>query len=151
MYGDPTPPDAETLARGPVEMPHYTRTWSFDPYHQRLVAAREHAPAVAVEGTEWSEWEVFQQERRGEHHKHVGTVHAPDADLALVLAKESFARRGECVNLWVARVEHIFATPYEDADVFVHTTNKDYREPGGYHGLRKSKIHGHDGEDRDTA
>jgi hypothetical protein len=47
------------------------------------------------------------------------------------------------VNLWVARAADVYATAYEDADVFVHTTDKLYREPGGFHGLRKSKIHGH--------
>jgi ring-1,2-phenylacetyl-CoA epoxidase subunit PaaB len=60
----------------------------------------------------------------------------------LVLAKENFARRGPCVNLWVVEVAHIFATAYEDSDVFEHTTDKSYREPGGYQGLRQSKIHG---------
>ncbi len=143
MYGDPSDPlPSESVA--PREMPHYSRDWHFDPYHQHLALARRRAPEHAPADTEWPVWEVFQQDKRGEHHKHVGSLHAPDPELALVLAKESFARRGECVNLWVARATDIFATAYEDADVFQHTTDKMYREPGGFHGLRKGKIHGHD-------
>jgi ring-1,2-phenylacetyl-CoA epoxidase subunit PaaB len=126
-------------------MPFYRRDWHFDPYHQHLAFARQRAEPAVDGDTEWAVWEVFQQDKRGEHHHHVGSLHAPDAELALVLAKENFARRGECVNLWVTRAADIYATAYEDADVFVHTTDKLYREPGGFHGLRKSKIHGHDG------
>jgi hypothetical protein len=49
----------------------------------------------------WHTYEVFHQEKRGKHHGHVGSVHAPDPEMALILAKEQFARRGKCVNLWV--------------------------------------------------
>jgi len=145
MYGDPSEPDPAVRART-VEMAQYSRAWHFDPYHQRLGFARDLAPAEVAADTEWSSWEVFQQARRGEHHVHVGTVHAPDAELALVLAKESFARRGECVNLWAVPARAIAATAYEDADVFVHTTDKSYREPSGFQGLRKSVHHSRDEE-----
>jgi ring-1,2-phenylacetyl-CoA epoxidase subunit PaaB len=143
MYGDPSPPSDELLGKG-GDMPHYTREWHFDPYHQHLAFARSQAPEHVRADTEWSDWEVFQQDHRGEHHHHVGTVHAPDAEMALILAKESFCRRGEAVNLWVVEVSHIHATSYADADVFEYTTDKNYREPAGYHGLRKGKIHGRD-------
>jgi ring-1,2-phenylacetyl-CoA epoxidase subunit PaaB len=123
-------------------MRRYSRSWQFDAYHQRLAFARQRAPEQVPGDTEWPVWEVFQQEKRGEHHQHVGSLHAPDADLALVLAKESYARRGLCVNLWVVRADHVFATDYADADVFEHTTDKLYREPGGFQGLRRNKIHG---------
>jgi len=142
--GDPADPAPEDRAPG-REMPSYTRAWHFDPYHQRLDFARRHDPGPADADTEWIVWEVFQQDHRGEHHRHVGSLHAPDAEFALVLAKENFARRGDCVNLWVVPAHAIHATDYEDADVFVHTTDKMYREPGGFHGLRKSKIHGQAG------
>ncbi len=142
MYGDPNPPSPEHLGGTPRDMPHYTREWHFDPYHQALAFARRRAPERVAADTEWSDWEVFHQEHRGDYHKHVGAVHAPDAAYALVLAKENFARRGGCVNLWVVESAHIHATAYEDADVFEHTTDKSYREPAGYQGLRQTKIHG---------
>jgi ring-1,2-phenylacetyl-CoA epoxidase subunit PaaB len=136
MYGDPSDPSPEV--RGlTAEMPSYTRDWQFDPYHQRLAFARQHDPGHSEADTEWGVWEVFQQDHRGDHHKHVGSLHAPDAEFALVLAKENFARRGDCVNLWVVPAHCIHATDYEDADVFVHTTDKLYREPAGFQGLRR--------------
>jgi ring-1,2-phenylacetyl-CoA epoxidase subunit PaaB len=142
MYGDPSDPQPGASGGEPVDMVYYSRDWHFDPYHQRLAFARQHAPEHVPADTEWPVWEVFQQDKRGEHHKHVGSVHAPDAELALVLAKESFTRRGNCVNLWVVAAADIYATAYEDADVFVHTTDKRYREPSGFQGLRSTKIHG---------
>lgn len=142
MYGDPADPGSEALEARP-DMPSYTRDWRFDPYHQGLGFAREHDPGARHADTEWTVYEVFQQDRRGEHHHHVGSLHAPDAEIALVLAKENFARRGNCVNLWVVPVHCIHATDYADSDVFQHTTDRMYREPGGFQGLRKDKIHGH--------
>ena len=141
MYGDPADPGRESLEARP-DMPHYTRAWHFDPYHQGLGFARAHDPGERHADTEWTVYEVFQQDRRGEHHHHVGSLHAPDGEIALVLAKENFARRGACVNLWVVPVHCIHATDYADADVFVHTTDRMYREPGGFQGLRRDKIHG---------
>ena len=49
--------------------------------------------------TQWQVYEVFHQKARGEHHVHVGSVHATDPEMALVLAKEQYARRAACVNL----------------------------------------------------
>jgi 1,2-phenylacetyl-CoA epoxidase PaaB subunit len=47
--------------------------------------------------------------------------------MALVLAKEQFARRDPCVNLWVAAYADVAATPYGDADMFEPSTDKSYR------------------------
>lgn len=82
--------------------------------------------------TQWIAWEVFHQAKRGAAHLHVGSVHAPDAEMALLLAKEQFARRQACVNLWVVPTTAIVATGYEDADMFEHGTDKSYREAFGY-------------------
>ena len=82
--------------------------------------------------TQWPLFEVFHQKARGEHHVHVGSVHAPDAEMALVLAKEQYARRMACVNLWVVRADHIHASDYADSDMFAHATDKSYREAFSY-------------------
>lgn len=82
--------------------------------------------------TQWRLFEVFHQQLRGEPHVHVGAVHAPDAEMALLMAKEQYARRQACVNLWVVPVEAITATKYEDADIFDRATDKSYRESWGY-------------------
>lgn len=86
----------------------------------------------AMPDTQWPLWEVFHQKARGEHHVHVGSIHAPDAEMALLLAKEQYARRLACVNLWVVRADQIHASDYADADMFGHATDKSYREAFGY-------------------
>lgn len=63
---------------------------------------------------------------------HVGSIHAPDAEVALILAKEQYARRQACVNLWVVPVNAISASSYDDADMFERATDKSYRESWGY-------------------
>jgi len=75
---------------------------------------------------------VFRQDTRNDPHVHVGDVHAPDAEMALVLAKEQFARRDPCVNLWVAPYSQIGATAYDDADIFEPATDRSYRFGGSY-------------------
>ena len=82
--------------------------------------------------TQWPVYEVFHQQARGEAHVHVGSIHATDPEMALVLAKEQYARRQACVNLWVVPVEAITATEYEDSDIFERGTDKSYRETWGY-------------------
>ena len=82
--------------------------------------------------TQWPVYEVFHQQARGEPHIHVGSIHATDPELALLLAKEQYARRQACVNLWVVPAEAITATEYEDADMLERFTDKSYRETWGY-------------------
>lgn len=82
--------------------------------------------------TQWPVFEVFHQQSRGEPHIYVGSVHATDPEMALLLAKEQYARRQACVNLWVVPLEAITATKYEDSDMFEPSTDKSYRESWGY-------------------
>ena len=82
--------------------------------------------------TQWPVYEVFHQQARGEVHVHVGSIHASDPEMALVLAKEQYARRQACVNLWVVPVDAITASEYEDSDIFERGTDKSYRETWGY-------------------
>lgn len=82
--------------------------------------------------TQWPIFEVFHQQSRGDPHVYVGAVHATDAQMALLMAKEQYARRQACVNLWVVPASAITASEYEDADMFLHETDKSYRETWGY-------------------
>ena len=87
--------------------------------------------------TQWEVYEVFHQKARGEQHVHVGSVHAPNPEMALVLAKEQYARRMACVNLWVVKASDIHASEYADQDMFRHATDKSYREAYGYKVVKK--------------
>jgi ring-1,2-phenylacetyl-CoA epoxidase subunit PaaB len=77
-------------------------------------------------------YEVFHQAKSGAHHVHVGIVHAPNADMALLMAKEQYARRGQTVNLWVVNTRDIVAMATTDSDVFATTPEKTYRDVGAY-------------------
>lgn len=77
-------------------------------------------------------YEVFHQKKRGTHHQHVGSVHAPNAEMALLFAKEQYGRRGVCVNMWVVKSADVFASDYDDDDIFSTTPEKLYREATPY-------------------
>jgi len=57
--------------------------------------------------TQWPRFEVFLQEAPEDPHRHAGSVHAPDAELALLNARDVFVRRPECSSLWVAPASSI--------------------------------------------
>ncbi len=77
-------------------------------------------------------FEVFAQKKRGTHHQHVGSLHAPNPEMALLFAKEQYGRRGVCVNMWVTKTADISATDYDDDDIFSTVPDKQYREAGDY-------------------
>lgn len=60
---------------------------------------------------------VFQQEAAREPFVHNGTVHAPDIELALLNARDVFARRPEAVAMWVVPAEAIFTQTQEELAV----------------------------------
>jgi len=82
----------------------------------------------------WTTFEVFHQKKTGAHHTHVGSVHAPNQEMALIFAKEQFGRRLACVSLWVVKSSDVFSTRHEDADLFSNATSieKKYRDAGGF-------------------
>jgi ring-1,2-phenylacetyl-CoA epoxidase subunit PaaB len=93
----------------------------------------EETETVQVEQREgWHTYEVFHQKKRGTQHQHVGIVHAPNAEMAMVFAKEAFARRGQTVNLWVVKSADVYSTGYDDADIFDTTPEKLHREAAAY-------------------
>jgi ring-1,2-phenylacetyl-CoA epoxidase subunit PaaB len=57
--------------------------------------------------TQWPRYQVFQQEKAGAPHQDVGSVHAPDPEMALFNARDVFVRRPDCFSLWVVPVDAI--------------------------------------------
>ena len=122
---------------------------SLDPRVKRLKLNSSGEPVAVQEGENWNVFEVFHQEKRGAHHEHVGCVHAPNAQLALVFAKEQFARRKKCVNLWVVRSADILSFDTEDEDMFANNLDKTYRDASGFkvmEKINKFKKSAHDKE-----
>lgn len=108
---------------------------SLDPRINRIQTLDSIDPVQDHEN--WQTFEVFHQEKRGKHHEHVGSVHAPNHELALVFAKEQYARRKRCVNIWVVKTSDIHAFNLEDEDMFVTTPEKLHREAAGYRVMEK--------------
>ncbi|MDI3269990.1 MAG: phenylacetic acid degradation protein PaaB [Bacillota bacterium] len=77
-------------------------------------------------------FEVFGQEKSGEPHVHVGSVLAGDVDMAYLLAKEAFTRRGEFRSLWVAPRKAMRKTSAADAPMLKTYTDRSYRLGIGY-------------------
>lgn len=63
---------------------------------------------------QWPRFEVFKQDKVDGPIRNVGSVHAPDAELALLNARDVFARRPACVGLWVIPAEAIYARTAEE-------------------------------------
>lgn len=83
--------------------------------------------------TEWPLWEVFVRSRQGLSHKHVGSLHAPDAELAIQNARDVYTRRQEGQSLWVVRSDDIVASsPDEKGELFDPANDKVYRHPTFY-------------------
>lgn len=92
--------------------------------------------ATGKEGAnpEWPLWEVFVQEGDdGAPHEHAGSLHAPDAKLALLNARDVYARRGKVRSLWVVPAEAITSSsPSEAGPFFDPSQDKVYRHPQFY-------------------
>lgn len=71
--------------------------------------------------------------RRGLSHNHVGSLHAPDAVLALQSARDLFTRRQEGVSIWVVRSVDVTASSPDEKDAFFDpAADKVYRHPTFY-------------------
>ena len=78
-------------------------------------------------------WEVFIRARNGLSHKHAGSIHAADAEMALQAARDVYTRRGEGQSIWVVRSSDIVASDPVDKDMmFEPTATKIYRHPTFY-------------------
>ncbi|MBX7269498.1 1,2-phenylacetyl-CoA epoxidase subunit B [Micromonospora sp. Llam7] len=78
-------------------------------------------------------WEVFVRARRGLAHTHVGSLHAPDARLALHNARDLYTRRQEGVSIWVVPASVITASSPDEKDAFFDpAADKVYRHPTFY-------------------
>lgn len=86
---------------------------------------------------EWPLWEVFVRGQHGLNHRHVGSLHAPDATMALRHARDVYTRRKEGVSIWVVPSLRITASdavpgpgaPEVSDRVYPHPSFRDSVEP----------------------
>ena len=82
---------------------------------------------------EWPLWEIFIRGQHGLNHRPVGSLHAPDAEMAINNARDVYTRRKEGVSIWVVPSSQITASsPSEKGPLFDPAEDKVYRHPTFY-------------------
>ncbi|MEX2150996.1 MAG: 1,2-phenylacetyl-CoA epoxidase subunit PaaB [Steroidobacteraceae bacterium] len=82
---------------------------------------------------DWPLYEIFIRARSGLDHKHVGSLHASDAGMAIEHARDLYTRRLEGVSIWAVRSSDIVASdPAESDALFEPARDKVYRHPTFY-------------------
>jgi len=104
-------------------------------------SAAASAASVGAQVREWPLWEVFVRSKAGLDHKHCGSLHAADPQMAIQLARDVYTRRQEGTSVWVVRSDQIVASdPADKAAYFDPMADKVYRHPTFYE-LPKSLDH----------
>lgn len=81
----------------------------------------------------WPLWEIFIRSKSGISHKHVGSLHAADAEMAIENARDVYTRRNEGVSIWVVASTEITASdPDQGEALFEPAQSKVYRHPTFY-------------------
>ena len=84
-------------------------------------------------GAVWPLWEIFIRSKQGLDHKHVGSLHAADAAMAIENARDVYTRRMEGVSIWVVESKYITASnPEEAGELYEPAMDKIYRHPSFY-------------------
>ncbi len=94
---------------------------SLDPRVKRL-------PEIAAEGqqdpkislAQFGTFEVFVQPNAKKPFQHEGAVHAPNIEMAYVLAKETFTRRFTCSSLYVVETCNVNVSPMTEGSQSVY-------------------------------
>jgi ring-1,2-phenylacetyl-CoA epoxidase subunit PaaB len=126
---------------------------SLDPRVNRLpeTAAKEALPQAPLD--QFGTYEVFVQPKEGKPFQHEGIVHAPELEMAYVLAKEAFTRRFTCTSLCVVDTRNVFVSPMTEGNVNAYELiqePKDLSEESRsafeiFHLLKRGKQHAHAG------
>ena len=97
-------------------------------------SSKASAAGGVLEGSsDWPLWEIFIRSKQGLDHKHVGSLHAADAQMAIENARDVYTRRMEGVSIWVVESKYIHASNPDDAEIFYEPAeDKVYRHPTFY-------------------
>jgi ring-1,2-phenylacetyl-CoA epoxidase subunit PaaB len=98
---------------------------------KKLVVASESEEKANT--AEWPLWEIFIRSKQGLDHKHVGSLHAADAAMAIENARDVYTRRQEGVSIWAVESKYIHASNPDEAESLYDPANdKVYRHPTFY-------------------
>jgi len=96
-------------------------------------ASGGNATTPETKRTDWPLWEVFIRSKQGLDHKHVGSLHAADAQMAMENARDVYTRRMEGVSIWVVESKFIHASNPDEAEMLYEPAHdKVYRHPTFY-------------------
>jgi ring-1,2-phenylacetyl-CoA epoxidase subunit PaaB len=113
-------------------MKTFIRKFFYGDYGEEKNIATEHNPSRQTIN-EWPLWEVFIRSKQGLDHKHVGSLHAADATMAMENARDVYTRRNEGISIWIVESKNIHANNPDDADALFDPANdKIYRHPSFY-------------------
>jgi ring-1,2-phenylacetyl-CoA epoxidase subunit PaaB len=127
---------------------------SLDPRVNRLpqINVTEILPKAPLD--QFGTFEVFVQPKEGKPFQHEGIVHAPELEMAYILAKETFTRRFTCTSLYVVDTRKVFVSPLTEGDQNAYDTIAAPSEKISeseqisyeiYHLLKRGKQHIHVG------
>lgn len=126
---------------------------SLDPRVQRLPQPEGSEiinPKVPMD--QFGTFEVFVEPKEGKPFQHEGIVHAPNIEMAYVLAKEAFTRRFTCTSLYVVDTRHVHVSLMTEGDKNVYELIQEVKEQTGpkvsfeiYHLVKRGKQHVHVG------
>ena len=140
-HGSPEVPasSASDVIRGAERVPAGTPVPDATKSESQTAASPvTHAPSVesvsrATDPSAWGLWEVFVRSNRGLSHVHAGSLHAPDAAMALRNARDLYTRRNEGVSVWVVPADSIASSdPGSKGAFFESPQGKDYRHATYY-------------------
>jgi ring-1,2-phenylacetyl-CoA epoxidase subunit PaaB len=125
---------------------------SLDPRVTRLpqLDESEIKPKAALD--QFGTFEVFVEPKEGKPFQHEGIVHAPNLEMAYVLAKEAFTRRFTCTSLYVVDTRDVYVSPLTEGEKNVYDLITEADEKTGekttfeiYHLIKRGKQHVHAG------
>jgi len=114
-------------------MIHFIKKYFYGDYGDKENAAIENNSDQTPPLRDGGLWEVFIRSKQGLDHKHVGSLHAADAQMAVENARDVYTRRQEGVSIWVVESKYIHASnPDDAASLYDPANDKVYRHPAFY-------------------
>jgi len=82
---------------------------------------------------DWPLYEIFIRSKNGLNHKHVGSLHAADPQMAVQNARDVYTPHGDGLSIWVVESKYISASNPDDSEaLFDPADDKIYRHPTFY-------------------
>lgn len=94
---------------------------------------KSNSSTQSTSSNEWPLYEIFIRSKNGLEHRHVGSLHAADATMAMENARDVYTRRQEGVSIWIVESKDITASnPENSGELFEPAQDKVYRHPTFY-------------------